>query len=77
MLIGVKMVKSELNKLIWSAKDDVIDGNEKQFDDVADASHNGESDSTWSGDFFEFWVKKELHVMSGFSQTSRNLLLYP
>jgi len=29
-----------------SAEDDVIDGNEEQFDDISDASHDGEPDGT-------------------------------
>lgn len=28
-----------------SAEDDIIDGNEQQFDDVSDASHDGEPNS--------------------------------
>jgi hypothetical protein len=37
-----------------SAKDDVVDGNKEQFDHVADAPHNGESNGAGSRDLLEF-----------------------
>lgn len=37
-----------------SAEDDVIDGDKQEFNDVSDASHNGESQSARLGDLFEF-----------------------
>lgn len=66
-----------VNKLIRSAKNDVVDGNEKQFDDIADTSHNGETNGAWCSYFFEFWIKNDLPVISGFSQTSRKRRLSP
>ena len=36
-----------------SAEDDVIDRDEEEFDDVADSTHDGESDGARSGNFLE------------------------
>ena len=36
-----------------SAEDDVIDGNEEQFDHIANAAHNGKPDGAWGGDLLE------------------------
>lgn len=41
------------NRLIGSAKDDVVDGNEEEFDDITDSTHNGETDGARSGDLLE------------------------
>jgi hypothetical protein len=60
-----------------SAEDDVIDGNEEQFDDIANASHDGESDGARCGDLLELCIKEGLPETSGFSQTSRKRLLSP
>ena len=36
-----------------SAENDVVNGDEEQFDNVADASHDSESDGAGGGDLFE------------------------
>jgi hypothetical protein len=40
------MINRELNNLIRSAKDDIVDRDEQQFHDITDSSHNGKPDST-------------------------------
>ena len=41
------------NRLIKSAKDDVVDGNKEELDDITDATHDGETDGARSGDLLE------------------------
>ena len=41
-------------KIMKSAEDDVIDGDEQQFDDIADSSHDGEPEGAGSRNLFEF-----------------------
>ncbi len=38
-----------------SAEDDVVDGDKEKLDDVSDASHDGESQGAWLGDFLELY----------------------
>jgi hypothetical protein len=57
-----------------SAKNDVINGNEQQFNYIPDASHNGESQSTRLSNLSELYIyHKHLPATSGFSHTYKNL----
>ena len=50
-----------------SAKNDVIDRDEQEFDDVSNTSHDSESQCTWCSDFFEFYIlRNEIPATSGF-----------
>ena len=60
-----------------SAQDYVVNRNEKEFDYVADSSHDCESDGAGGSYFLEFLIDIEVHATSGFSQTSRKRLLAP
>lgn len=60
-----------------SAEDDIIDGNEQQFHDVADSSHNGEPDGAGGRNFLELYIAQHLPATSGFSHTYKNRLLSP
>lgn len=60
-----------------SAEDDVIDGDEEELDDVADAAHDGEADGAGGGNLLELYINQALPETSGFSHTSKNRLLSP
>lgn len=51
-----KMMQKKYKFMKQSAENNVIDGDEEQLDDVADASHDGESQCTWLSDLFEFYI---------------------
>ena len=63
--------------MIGSAEDDVVDGDEEQFDNVANTTHDGETNSTRCGYFLELCIGRLLPATSGFSQTSRKRRLAP
>lgn len=42
-----------------SAHNDIVDGDEDKFNDVANETHQQKSDGTSVCDFLEFWKKKK------------------
>jgi hypothetical protein len=66
-----------VDKGTGSAENDVIDGDEEEFDHVADPSHDRETDGAGGSDLLEFYINRDLPAMSGFSHTSRKRLLAP
>ena len=60
-----------------SAEDDVVDGDEEELDQVADAPHDGEAHCARRGDLLELCLDPQVPATSGFSHTSRKRLLAP
>ena len=64
-----------LDRYMISAKNDVVNRDEEQFNYISNSSHNSKTNSTWCSNLQEFWIDIVLPFLSGLSHLLRNLSL--